>query len=130
MRTFGVDDVFMDQFSIRPGEPFPWAIQQSVAHCKVVVVMIGQKWLTVQDHLGKRRLDYPYDYVRREITAGLDRRTRVVPVLLPGVSLPNATDLPDEMHGLELLQMLDLTARHWQADVELLIEGIREGLSS
>jgi hypothetical protein len=31
--------------------------------------------------------------------------------------------------SLELLQMLDLSARHWQADVEVLIEGIKESLS-
>jgi hypothetical protein len=122
------EEVFMDQFSVKPGEPFPWAIQQAVAHCDVMVALIGPKWLSVADRNGRRRLDDPRDYVRREITAGLDRGISLIPVILPGGSIPDASALPEEMQGLEQLQMLDLSARHWQADVGLLIGTIREEL--
>jgi hypothetical protein len=128
VRTFGADDVFMDQFSIRPGEPFPWAIQQAAAHCSVMVCVIGPKWLTAVDRWNRRRLDFIFDYVRREVTSALDRRIGLIPVLLPGASVPEMSVLPEEMRGLELLQMLELSARHWDADMAELLNGIRAEL--
>jgi TIR domain len=66
---FGKDDVFMDLFSIRGGEVFPWTIQQAIASAVIAVVLIGPKWFTVADSQGKPRLESEYDYVRREVSA-------------------------------------------------------------
>jgi hypothetical protein len=65
------------------------------------------------------------DYVLREITAGLDRRTPIIPVLLPGVEFIDPALLPEEMRGLELHQALQLSPRHWNADVAEAITEIR-----
>lgn len=124
----GADRVFMDQFSIRPGEAYAWAIQQAAAHCHVMIALIGKHWLTLKNSSGRRKLDDPDDYLRREITAGLDRGIVVIPALLPGAEVPERPDLPDEMRGLEQLQMLQLTARHWRADFEELLGSVRAAL--
>lgn len=124
---FGADDVFMDLFSMHPGEPFPWAIQQSVAHCELVIALVGPKWSN-RDAQGKRRLDSAFDYVRRELTAGLDRRIPILPLVLPGGTIPNVHDLPDEMQGFEQLQMLELNPRHWRADVDQVVAVVGDEL--
>jgi hypothetical protein len=124
----GAESVFMDQFSIRGGESFPWAVQQAAAHCHVMVVLIGRQWPAIQDHQGQRKLDNIHDYVRREITTALDRQIVVVPTLLPGGEIPDTSVLPEEMRGLEELQMLQLSARHWRADFEELLISVRAGL--
>lgn len=122
-RQFGLDQVFMDQFSVRGGEVAPWTIQQAVAHCRVVIALIGPNYLPVD--LTKRSFDHLHDYVRREITAALDRGTTIVPVLLPGASVTTLTaNLPAEMRGLELYQMLELSVRHWQAGVDDIVDAI------
>ena len=89
--------------------------------------MIGPKWLTVKDNHGVRRLDSEVDLVRREVVAALDRGIAVIPVLLPGASVPTRELLPAGMEGLTELQMLELSVRHWEADVhELLGEMVSE----
>lgn len=128
VREFGPDDVFMDLFSIRPGEPFPSSIQQAAARCSVMVCIIGTMWLSVVDPWGRRRLDNPYDYVRREITAAQDRGITLIPIILPGASIPEASGLPDEMRGIEQLQALELSARHWDAGIADLLNTLREAL--
>lgn len=125
---FGRDQVFMDIFGIRPGEIFPWTIQQAVAHAEVVVSLIGAKWLTLTDSTGRRRIDGPFDFVRHELTAAWDRGTAILPVLLPGASAPSRESLPNDITGLEELQMLELSARYWDAGLAELVAEIRRVL--
>ena len=54
---FGRDGVFMDVDSIELGLDFVEVIDQSLARCGAVVVVIGRNWLQVTDERGKRRLD-------------------------------------------------------------------------
>jgi hypothetical protein len=128
-KALGPDDVFMDQFSIRPGEIFSWTIQQAVWHASVVVALIGPKWGSVRDPSGgPRRLESEWDYVRREITAALDVGATLIPIVLPGGELPALAGLPDEMQSLGELQALTLSTRHWEEDTAELIDAIRVDL--
>lgn len=121
---FGHDEVFMSLFSIRPGEPFAWTIQQSVAHCDVMLSVVGPKWLTVTATNGTRRLDDVHDFVRREIVASLDRQILLLPVLVDGATVPTMEQLPEDVRGFEQLQMLELSARRWKTDVDELVAAI------
>ena len=114
--SWGDVDVFLDQYRIQPGEVFPWTIQQAAVHAKAMVVLVGPKWLTLADSHGNRRLDYENDYVRREVVAALDRGTLVVPILLPGASIPDRYSLPTEMQSLLEVQFYELSHRHWRED--------------
>ncbi len=127
-REFGRDEVFMDLFSIAPGDAWEWTVQQAAAHCEVMVSVIGAKWLTVTDANQKRRLDSEYDLVRREIVTAIDRGVVLIPVIVARGSVPERSTLPAEMHGLERHQAPELTPRHWEDDVTALIVSIREGL--
>jgi len=129
VRTFGRDEVFMDQFSIRPGEVFSWTIQQAVAHADVVVSLMGPRWWTLKDQFDKPRIDSERDYVRRELVAALDRGIPLLPVLVNGASFPDSSSRYDqELYGLEDLQFHELSPRHWEPDVEELLGSIREHL--
>lgn len=129
VRALGPDEVFMDQFSIRPGEQFPWTIQQAVWHAPIMACVIGPKWGSLQDSSGTRRLDREWDYVRREITAALDTGTTIIPIVLSGGELPALTGLPDDMRPLGDLQALALSQRHWNADTSEVIDAIRAELN-
>jgi TIR domain len=129
-RAFGREDVFMDQFSVRPGEVFGWTIQQAVAHADVVLALIGPQWLTITDGTFRRLMD-DRDFVRREIAAALDRGTPVIPIILPGATVPRMdynNPLPEELSTLPDLQAMDLTARHYETGTEELITEIRRYL--
>lgn len=130
VRTFGRDEVFMDQFSIRPGEVFSWTIQQAVAHADVVVSLMGPKWWTLKDKSDAPRIDNSRDYVRRELVATLDRGTTLLPVLVNGAALPDLSSKYDqELYGLEDLQFHSLSPRHWEAEVEELIASVIDHLA-
>lgn len=131
VRTFGKDEVFMDQFSIRPGEVFSWTIQQAVAHADVLISLIGPRWWALKDAHDKPRISSQWDYVRRELVAALDRGTVVLPVLVNGAPLPDSTfhRWDEEFYGLEDLQFHQLTGRHWEAEVEELLAAVAENLS-
>src|SRR5262245_52569809 len=69
---FGRKNVFID-IDMRAGVKFPTVLEQRLAECKVMLVLIGPNWLNAQDEEHRRRLDDPDDWVRLEITHALKR---------------------------------------------------------
>jgi hypothetical protein len=116
---FGRDNLFMD-VAIALGLDFVEAIQNAVGSCDVLLAVIGGQWLTNTDPLGHRRLDNPEDFVRLEITTALERRIRVIPVLVGGASMPRSPELPDVLQPLARRQAL-VVGNHFHPDVDLLI---------
>ena|SRR5215207_2710684 len=76
---FGSQVIFIDGESIEPGRDFVEAIEDAASSCKILLAVIGKKWLTFANEQG-RRLDDPKDLVRLEIAAALRRGIRVIPV--------------------------------------------------
>ena len=70
---FGADRVFMDVAGIELGTDFVTAIEQAVGSCKVLIVVIGDEWLSTTDAAGRQRLDDPHDFVRLETGVALER---------------------------------------------------------
>ena len=70
---FGEQKVFMDVAGIEAGRDFRKAIEESVANCGVLLVIMGPSWLTATNEEGIRRLDDPADFVREEVAAALRR---------------------------------------------------------
>ena len=103
---FGTDQVFMDVAGIELGTDFVTAIEQAVGSCKVLIVVIGDEWLTTTDAAGRRRLDDPHDFVRLETSVALEREIRVVPVLVGGALMPRAEELPPELKSLARRQAI------------------------
>lgn len=126
---FGSQFVDIDIESIEPGRDFDKAIEAMLASCKIMLVIIGQQWLTCTDEYS-RRLDNPNDFVRREIAAALNRGVRIIPVLVQGAIMPRAQDLPDELAPLVLRQNWEVRDRGWKDDVRKLINWIEGDITS
>lgn len=126
----GADNVFMDVDAIQPGQDFARVIEERLARCDVVVVLIGREWLTCTDANGRRRLDDPEDFVRQEIIAGLTRSLAVVPVLVEGAVMPSAADLPAALAALAGRQALTLSDVRFEADSAVLLEVVEGYLAT
>jgi formylglycine-generating enzyme required for sulfatase activity len=125
---FGRANLFMDIDTITPGIDFVEAIQNAVGSCDVLLAMIGRQWLTSTDPLGHHRLDNPEDFVRLEIITALERKIRVIPVLVGGASMPRSTELPDVLQPLARRQALVVGDR-FHPDVDRLIAVLETVLS-
>jgi predicted chitinase len=119
---FGDARVFQDLASIAPGVDFEDAISESLARSAAMIVIIGPNWSRVTDQAGRRRLELPDDWVRREVAAGLSRSDfRVFPVLVGGAPMPAPEELPEALRQLPRRQAFELTTRHWKNDVAELV---------
>jgi hypothetical protein len=121
---FGRDHVFKDVDSIPLGVDFRVHLQEMVGRCDVLVVVMGDRWLSARGTSG-RRLDEDVDFVRIEIETALERRIPVVPVLVSGGRIPAERELPPTLAPLAYRQ--GITVRpdpDFHRDMDRLIEGL------
>ncbi len=116
---FGEEKIFMD-VGIEPGVDFVDQLEEAVASCDVLLVLIGPEWLTADD--GRRRLEEEGDFVHLEVSAALERDIRVIPLLVHGATMPAAHDLPPDLARLARRNALELSDARWRYDVGRLIE--------
>jgi TonB family protein len=122
---FGENMVFMDVAGIEAGRDFRRAIEQSVAACGVLLVVMGPEWLNAKDETGARRLNDPADFVRIETASALKRDIPVVPVLVRGAVMPRSEQLPEDLRELAYRNSIELTHARWRSDIQLLFEQLR-----
>lgn len=127
---FGAGQVFMDIDQIEPGEDFVEVIQRKVSACEIAIVLIGRHWLSSQDAEGRRRLDDPEDFVRLEVAASLDRKVRVVPVLVGGAAMPRMRDLPEAIATLARRNAIEISDARFHKDCDRLIESLSKNPSA
>lgn len=91
-----VSSVFLDVRSIPPGADYRKQMDSALRDAKVVLVIIGKTWNVVPQSDGtmRHRLEEPDDAVRHEIEVALREDKIVVPVLIQGVKMPRADELP------------------------------------
>lgn len=96
-RRFGSDKVFRASKSIRPGENYRHALSTASSAAQVLLVIIGEKWLTLPGYNGKSGLDDEENWTRTEILNAFDHGAWVIPILIgrkmPRLS-PNSLPTP------------------------------------
>jgi formylglycine-generating enzyme required for sulfatase activity len=127
VHAFGAHRVFFDTVTIQPGDDFVEVIGAKVGGCRVLLAVIGPRWL---DILAGRLKDDDDDSVRIEITEALRRNVRVVPVLIDGASSPPAERLPAEIMALSRRNAVQIRADTFHANVSGLIEYLTEFLDA
>jgi hypothetical protein len=122
--AFGRKNVFID-VDMRAGTKFPAVLEERLAECKVMLVLIGSDWLNAQDEQGQRRLDSPDDWVRLEIAHALKRDITVIPVRVNGAQLPARATLPADIRGLLDHQAVSVTTTGFRNEMAGLVRDIR-----
>lgn len=112
----------MDVTDLRPGQDFAVELEHAVAKANCVLAVIGPRWLDAIDASGRRRIDDPDDFVRREVGAALSKGASVIPVLVHGAKMPRADELPDALRSLARRQAIDLSDQRWDSDLRELIQ--------
>ena len=120
--AFGANRVFMDVADIAPGVDFAEAVENTIRSCKVLVVVIGPRWLELLHAREGGR-----DYVEHEIEAALRLGLTVIPALAGGAAMPSESELPPEVAPLARRQAVVIRDAGFDEDAAELIHGIRRG---
>ena len=117
-KEFGRDHLFMDVDAIPLGVNFVNSLQEAIAGCSVLLVIIGPNWLNARDDNNQRRLDNDYDFVRLELATALQRNIPVVPILLGGATVPTPEELPDNIRELSMRNGLEVHHASFHSDID------------
>jgi hypothetical protein len=114
----GKRNVFFDVDTIGPGEHFEAKIQSEIGKSDTVLVLIGRKWLEPAQEGKQPRLHDDGDLVRAEIRAGLQRNSRIMPLLVDGAQMPKPELLPADIRQIALRNALSLRHESFDSDVD------------
>jgi hypothetical protein len=112
----------MDVESIPLGQNFAQTIEQTIANCAAVLVIIGPRWMEI---LRNRSNEHQQDYVCREIEEALQRKVTIIPVLVGGANIAQLTDLPESLIDLPLHQADELHDATFKEDCARLANALR-----
>lgn len=98
--AYGNDKVFKDVDNIPIGVDFRKTLDEAIANCAVILVVIGRDWLAVTNEQNRRRIDDPTDFVRIEIESALKRSLPIVPLLVRDATIPREEDMPSSLKEL------------------------------
>lgn len=100
--------VFLDRSDLEGGSKWEAEIDAALASAKVLLVLIGENWLTSAKD-GEPRLFQERDVLRSEIEAALGRDDiRVIPVLVGNAKLPGRDQLPSSISALASREVVRL----------------------
>lgn len=91
---FGRNVVFKDVDSIPYGVDFHQYLERSLSQCRVVLAVIGDKWLS---ELMQRAQTSGVDWVAEEIGFALRQNVIVIPILVKEARVPSVGQLPAEL---------------------------------
>lgn len=112
----------MDVEDIAPGQPFARAIDDTIAHCDIALIVIGQRWAEI---LRQRAQEQQIDYVRHEIEAALTQKITIVPVLVGAANPAELSGLPGRLSDLAQYEAAELRDSTFSDDCARLAKSLR-----
>jgi hypothetical protein len=126
---YGDDSVFMDVDSIPIGIDFRTHIHETLQQTDVLIAVIGPNWLG-QEAGGAARMNEKTDAVRVEVETALQRKMRVIPVLVDGARMPASSALPPEFGDFAFLNAAEVaTGRDFRSHMDRLIAAIDHSMA-
>lgn len=116
--SFGETNVFFDIDNFSLGIDFVRELDNQISICDILLVIIGRDWL-MNDRLSKTN-----DFVRIEIELALDRRKRIIPVLVNNATMPLPEQLPESIRPLAFRNAALLSHQSFRADSERIITAL------
>jgi uncharacterized protein YecT (DUF1311 family) len=109
-QQYGRDTVFRDIDSIRPGIDFRTQIADALTATDVLLVIVGPRWLGRGEGVASR-MDNESDPVRVEVEMALKRDIPVIPVLVSGMKMPEAGQLPASLKDFAFRHAVEVDGR-------------------
>ena len=117
----GAEKVFMDIKSISPGTDWRTHLEKTLKEIDTLIIVIGPEWLKVNDDWGRRKIDLEEDLVRLEIVTSLEKKLKIIPVLVNGATLPPKNVLPSVLQNIVDFQAVFIRRDYRDHDISLLL---------
>ncbi|MFF1791125.1 toll/interleukin-1 receptor domain-containing protein [Kitasatospora sp. NPDC058243] len=127
-RRFGSDRVFRASKSIKIGRRFPQELLTAVRRSSVLIAVIGPLWGEARTADGRRALDDPEDWTRKEIAEAFESGALVVPVLVGRTTRLDRHDLPPEIAELAECQYRRLDTRDAETGLNRIGDDLAEAI--
>lgn len=124
----GADRVFYDIDTLEPGTDFLEVIERHIDESGLMLAVMDSTWPTVAHPNGDLRLNDEEDPVRMEVSRALQRKLKVLPVLVGGAKMPKDSALPTPLKPLVRRQAHELSDTRWRADVDDLVTRVAKAL--
>ena len=122
---FGKDNVFLDVEDIEPGIVFPKELEKALNDSKIMLVIIGNNWLSEKDKNGNTKIFNPEDFVFREVKMAIDNGLKIIPILVNGTKIPDKLELPEQINELSHRNAVELKNDSFYMDIDGLVEKLR-----
>ena len=134
---FGINAVFQDNFSIKPGENWADRIQYELARSSIVLVLVhGDGWFKDYENISKygvaqRLLFRESDWIRCEIRTALELQKTILPILSSAVSIwprPSEADsaLPIDITDLASRQTMTIDEQKFDETIPAVLSTIEK----
>ncbi len=124
--TFGPQSIFVDTDKIRGGAQWKAELEDALRRSSVLIVAMGEAWLSATDQYHRRRIDNADDWVRNEVLHALEHGKHILPVRFDGQQSLPPESLPDALRPLADIQSVELRESDWQPDLEGLLLRLRD----
>jgi TIR domain len=115
--ALGRNRVYRDVESIQPSVDWLEAVKQAVRSSDVVLAVLGHGWL--------KRIASRRDPVRIELSTALSMGIPVIPLLIDGVEMPRAEELPLDVAAIERRAGLRLRSGQLDSDLRRVVQAAR-----
>lgn len=105
----------------RLGNEWPSEVEKAVTSSDLLVALIGPDWLSTLDRYGRRRIDDPNDWVRRELELAFEADVDVIPIAFGGAEVPRPVALPPSIAQISERQGLVVRGEYWDDDLQPLL---------
>ncbi|WP_421920268.1 toll/interleukin-1 receptor domain-containing protein [Marinifilum sp.] len=122
---FGKDNVFLDVEDIEPGIIFPKELEKALNDSRIMLVIIGNNWLSLKDKNGNAKIFNPEDFVFQEIKMAINNGVKIIPVLVNGSKIPDKLELPEQINQLSHRNAIEIKNDSFHMDIDRLVEKLR-----
>ena len=116
--------VFLDSESIPAGSDFVAELLDRLRRSRVLLAVIGPRWLADIGPDGRRCIDDADDWIRRELVEAFVAGVTVIPVLTDEADLPTAEELPADIAALAQRQYRRLRHREASTDIARIVTDV------
>lgn len=123
-RYFGAERVFRDIEDIKYGSHFPQRIEETIQNSALMLVIMGEQWLTLTGDDGTPRILQDGDWVRNEIEIAMQHEVEIIPVLLDGAKMPTAEQIPESFSRFPEINAVFFRDENFDANMKDLLKQI------